>query len=352
MQRSNDREEQMIEIDASHGEGGGQVLRTSLALAIATATPVRFTNIRAKRPKPGLMRQHLACVHAAQAISDATVDGAELGATTLSFAPKAVRGGDYRFEISTAGSAMLVLQTVWPALLLASEPARLTLTGGTHNPLAPPYHFIERCYAPLVRRLGSHVELKLVRHGFFPAGGGEVEVRIEPGALMPFDLLERGAPGARYAEALSAALPRNVAHRELETLGRLLGWEQPQLLTPVVRQNEGPGNALMATLEYAHVTELACSLGEKSLSAEQVAKRLAGEVKDYLAHDAVCGEHLTDQWALPLALAVWKSGKSAAFTATTLSLHATTNFEIIEKFLPVSFETEQHGRGWRVQVKA
>jgi RNA 3'-terminal phosphate cyclase (ATP) len=170
----------MIELDGSVGEGGGQILRTSLALSMCTGQPVTLNNIRAKRAKPGLMRQHLTCVDAAREVSGAQVQGAELGSQSLAFEPGRVRAGDYRFNVGTAGSCTLVLQTVWPALLLAGERSTLTLQGGTHNPMAPPFHFLERSFAPLVRRLGAGVSLTLRRHGFYPAGGGEMQATVEP----------------------------------------------------------------------------------------------------------------------------------------------------------------------------
>jgi RNA 3'-terminal phosphate cyclase (ATP) len=347
----------MIEIDASQGEGGGQVLRTSLALAMCTGQPVTLQHIRARRPKPGLMRQHLACVQAAQAVSSAQVQGAELGSPSLRFEPGAVRSGEYRFSIGSAGSCTLVLQTVWPALLQASATnagaSRLVLSGGTHNPMAPPFHFIERCYAPLLRRLGVEVDLALRRHGFYPAGGGEVEAVLHPAppGLQPFDVLERGALQGTYAEALAPALPRSVAAREVETLGRALGWPQEQLRTPAVRQHEGPGNALMATLRYEHVCELVTAFGEKQRPAEQVAGAVVQEVRTYQQGEGALGPHLADQWAVPLALAVHASGRPASYTCTELTEHTTTNFRIIERFLPVRFSTQARGRGWRVEVQ-
>ena len=344
----------MIELDGSVGEGGGQILRTSLALSMCTGRAFTLARIRARRAKPGLMRQHLTCVQAATAISGASVRGDELGSGTLVFQPGPVRAGDYAFSVGTAGSCTLVLQTVWPALMLADAPSRLKLAGGTHNPMAPPFHFLERCYAPLLRRLGAGSSLSLRRLGFYPAGGGEIDVTVQPAgdALRPFDLLERGAAIESYAECLAPALPHAVARRELDTLGQRLGWSTGQLRTPVARQNEGPGNALMATLAYEHVCELATQFGEKGVSAEAVANTLAREVQDYQRSTAALGPHLADQWALPLALAVWKQGGSAAYTCTELTDHATTNFGVIEKFLPVKFDTAAAEGGWLVKVAA
>lgn len=339
-----------IEIDGSVGEGGGQILRTSLTLAMCTGQAVAIERIRAKRPKPGLMRQHLTCVQAAAAVCAGTVRGAELGSQTLVFEPGEVRAGDYVFNVGTAGSCMLVLQTVLPALMLAPATSRITLGGGTHNPMAPPYHFVERSFAPLLRRLGVGLEMEIRRLGFYPAGGGEVSVTIQPPAagLTAFDLVERGELREQYAECLAPALPRTVAERELAAIGRLLGWSDAQLRVPVVRQNEGPGNALMATLVYEHVSEVFTSFGEKGVSAEHVANLLAREVRAFIAGDAVLGPHLADQWMLPLALAITGTGSSAAFTCTEMSEHARTNIGVIEQFLPVRFGVEPSTSGWRV----
>ncbi|MEJ8848868.1 RNA 3'-terminal phosphate cyclase [Variovorax rhizosphaerae] len=335
----------MIELDGSQGEGGGQILRTGLALSMVTGQPLRIARIRAKRPKPGLMRQHLACVLAAAEVSGAQMEGAELGAETLCFTPGPVRAGDYRFSIASAGSCLLVLQTVLPALLLANAPSTLRLSGGTHNPMAPPFHFLQRAYAPLVRRMGADLQLTLRRCGFYPAGGGEVEASIHPAAagLQPFDLLARGAPVAAFAECLSPGLARNIARRELDVMAAAMGWAGDQLRVCEQRQNEGPGNALMATLEYEQVTEVFCSLGERGVSAEEVARRLVVEARGYQASGAAVGAHLADQLALLMGLAVWQSGHGAAFTCSELTEHTRTNCSVIERFLPVRFALELEG---------
>jgi RNA 3'-terminal phosphate cyclase (ATP) len=344
----------MIELDGSVGEGGGQILRTSLSLAMCTGQAFTLARIRARRSKPGLMRQHLTCVQAAAKVSGAAVRGAEPGSTTLVFEPGPVKAGDYEFSVGTAGSCTLVLQTLWPALMLAESQSRLKLGGGTHNPMAPPFHFLERCYAPLLRRLGAGSELNLRRLGFYPAGGGEIDVTVHPAAetLQPFDLIERGRQIESYAECLAPALPGAVARRELDHLGHALGWQAEQLRTPPVRQNEGSGNALMATLAYENVSELFTQFGEKSVTSEQVAQSLAADVRAYAASTAALGPHLADQWALPLALAVWRRGDSAVYTCTELTDHATTNFDVIGRFLPVSFDTGAIDKGWRVSVGA
>ena len=331
---------ELIELDGSTGEGGGQILRTGLALSMCTGRPMAIQRIRAKRPKPGLMRQHLTCVQAAVAVCGAKVEGVELGSQTLVFEPGPVRAGDYAFNVGTAGSCTLVLQTVLPALMLCAEPSRVSLSGGTHNPMAPPFHFLERSFAPLLRRLGVGLDLELRRLGFYPAGGGEVSAVVNPATagLQPFDLIDRGPVQGAYAECFAPALPSSVAVRELAALARALGWSGEQLRTPAVRQNEGPGNALLATIAYAHVSEVVTVFGEKGVSAEQVAGALVKEVRAYQASEGALGQHLADQWMLPLALAVVERGGAASFTCTELTEHATTNIGVIERFLPVRFD--------------
>jgi RNA 3'-terminal phosphate cyclase (ATP) len=219
--------------------------------------------------------------------------------------------------------------------------------------MAPPYHFLERSYAPLMRKLGAPVELSLRRLGFYPAGGGEFEVTVWPAGdtLQPFDLNERGGKVDSYAECLAPALPRAVAQRELEHLGQALGWQGEQLRLAPARQNEGPGNALLATLVYEHLSEVFTQFGEKGVSAEKVARDLVREVRAYQVSQAALGPHLADQWALPLALAVWKRQEGAAYTCTELTPHAKTNFDVIQRFLPVRFSTSALEGGWRVVVE-
>ena len=351
------QEQQPLTLDGSTGEGGGQILRTGLALSMVTGRPLHITRIRAGRPKPGLMRQHLACVQAAVAVGGGQVDGAELGSQTLVFTPGAVRAGDYRFQIATAGSCLLVLQTVLPALMLADGPSKVELSGGTHNPMAPPFDFLERAFAPLVRRLGVGLDLQLQRRGFYPAGGGELVAHITPAStttqpLAPVDVLERGPLHNAWGEALVPGLARNIATRELEALGQRMGWtfESGQLRQPPTRQNEGPGNALVATLEHTHVTEVFCQLGERSLSAEQVAKRLVDEVRAYQRSSGALGPHLADQWMLPLALAVWRSGRAARYTCTEVTQHTATNAQTIALGLPVRVQITPVERAMQVEI--
>lgn len=351
-----------IEIDGSQGEGGGQILRTALALSLITGRAFSLVNIRAKRPKPGLMRQHLACVQAAVAVGGGAVhchalggDGApaQIGATQLDFTPGPVAGGDYAFAVGSAGSCMLVLQTVlWP-LAMATQPSTLTLRGGTHNPMAPSYTFLSHL-APYFAGAGPALfEMELGRHGFYPAGGGEVQVRIQPpaGALSPIALTQRGALVQAWAECLHAGIPKSVAERELGVLQRALGWQPDQLRNRGLRSNEGPGNALQVVLQFEHIAEVLTAFGDKGVSAEEVARQVLREVQAYLAHNAPVGEHLADQLMLPLALA-GQQGNLGQYWATTWSEHARTNARVIEQFLPVRFTTQALDGGVLVGMAA
>lgn len=334
----------MIQLGGSQGEGGGQILRSALTLSMITGAPFRIERIRAKRRKPGLLRQHLTAIEAAAAISGARVEGALAGSQTLAFAPGAVHGGDYRFAIGTAGSCTLVLQTVLPALWFADAPATLTVSGGTHNPAAPPADFLIRAWLPLMRRMGAAVELELLRHGFYPAGGGEVCARIEPSRLAQLELVERGALRTIHADAIVAAVPGIVARRELEVVARAFNGIDTRIRE--LPQREGPGNALLVEVVHENVSELFTGFGERGVSAEAVANRVVKEVRGYLASGAAVGEHLADQLALPLAL----SG-GGHFTASTRSSHLATNLAVIERFLPVRSRLEPLAGAWRVTIE-
>lgn len=337
----------MIELDGATGEGGGQILRTSLTLSMITGQPFRITNIRANRSKPGLMRQHLMAVQSAAHISGATVSQAEVGSTTLTFEPGPVRAGDYEFAIGTAGSCNLVMQTLIPALLCADGPSTVRVSGGTHNPMAPPAQFLQRAYCRALAAMGADVDIELVRSGFYPAGGGALRASITPCAqLKQIELAERGRRISAYAEAIVAGIPGSVAARELAAVGKGMGWEESQLLVRGLPAEHGPGNALLITFEFENVTELFSGVGEKGRSAESVAAHALGEARAYLASGAAVGEHLADQLMLPMAIA-----GGGVFTASVVSQHALTNADVIARFLPVqvSFEAKDNHQLCRVK---
>jgi len=339
---NNNKEENknMIELNGALGEGGGQILRTALTLSMITGQPFRITNIRANRPKPGLMRQHLVAVQAAAQLCDADIGDTAVGSQTLEFVPGRIKAGDYRFAIGTAGSCTLVLQTLLPALLHADAPSTVKINGGTHNPMAPPAQFLQRAYGRVLAEMGAVMDLQLHRFGFYPAGGGEVSVVLQPcKQLQPIELMTRGERVAAYAESFIAGVPLNVAKRELECIGTGMGWDETQLLVRGLPAEQGPGNALLVTLEHQHVTEVFCAFGEKAVRAESVARQALQQVRGYVASNVAVGEYLADQIMLPFALA-----GGGRFTTHRVSQHAKTNAAVIAQFLPVAISfTENEG---------
>lgn len=331
----------MLPIDGSQGEGGGQIVRSSIALAMVTSTPIRVENVRAGRRKPGLMRQHLTALRAAAQVCCAEVQGDDIGSLALSFTPGDVTPGVYNFAVGTAGSATLVLQTILPALLIADGPSEITIEGGTHNPFAPPFDFLEKSFLPLVNRMGPTVEVELVRPGFYPAGGGQFIARITPAKkLTPINLVERGELKTRVAKAVVANLSGDIAKRELTKVKSNMGWPEDELQIREAKGSHGPGNILTLEVEHENVTEVFTGFGEVGRPAEAVANHAIQQCQRYLKSNAAAGEYLTDQIMLPLAIA-----GSGSFTSTGLSRHATTHLDLIRKFLDVRVavsETDRH----------
>jgi RNA 3'-terminal phosphate cyclase (ATP) len=337
----------MLSIDGSYGEGGGQILRTSLALSLITGRPFRVFNVRARREKPGLQRQHLTAVTAAAAIGTARVEGAHIGSKEFTFEPGAITPGEYKFSIGTAGSTMLVLQAVLPPLLLADAPSLLLFEGGTHNVMAPPFEFIQKSFLPLVNRTGPTVTVELQRYGFYPPGGGRFNVYVEPAAeLRRLDLLERGAILSEHARALCVNLPAHVGERELAVASEQLGWTPDQLQLETSTNAISPGNVFTVEIACESLTEVFTGIGERGVPAERIASRAIHEAKRYLDAGAPVGQHLADQLLIPMALA-----RGGSYVTQTPTMHTTTNIEVIKKFLPVEITTTQLTEDvWKVEV--
>lgn len=327
-----------LKIDGAYGEGGGQIIRTSLALSLITGTPIHITNIRAGRKKSGLLRQHLACVKAAKAIGQAKVTGAELGSAEITFIPQTVQSGDYEFAIGSAGSTTLVLQTVLPALMLLEKPSRVTVSGGTHNPMAPPVEYIQNTFVPFLAKLGFGVALTCEQAGFAPLGGGSIRCDISPRKTTetkPLDLTERGELLHINANVILAHVPFHVAEREFDSLKANLIKDDKIVgklgeFKPVEYNGISQGNMAVATVHCTNHTETFTVLGDRKTSAETVGKRLAGQVKRYLNHSACVDEYTADQLLLPLALT-----GGGSFTAREISEHTRTQAYMIEQFLAV-----------------
>ncbi len=349
-----------LTVDGAAGEGGGQIVRSSLALSLVTGRPVTIHNIRAGRRRGGLLQQHLTAARAVAEICGGSLTGDAAGSRTLTFEPQPVRPGGYHFRVGTAGSATLVLQTVLPALLTAGAPSSLTLEGGTHNGWAPPFDFLARVYLPLVNRMGPQVSAKLQRHGFYPAGGGRFTVQIDPAAeLAGFDLLDRGEIESQSARILLADLPTHIGDRESQKLARKLKW-QPRAIRVEELKGEGPGNVMLAEIVSTNITELFTSFGQRGVPAEQVAADLARQILRYRDAKVPVGEYLADQLLLLLGLSAWQTGASdparpvqrgGSFRTLPLSSHSTTHIEILRQFLDVAIDVEDSEDGTaRVRV--
>lgn len=331
----------MITIDGSEGEGGGQVLRNACALSLVTGEPFVIDNLRGGRDKPGLMRQHMTAIEAACTIGGAECDGLEIGSSRIQFRPGRVQPGEYAFSVGTAGSTGLVLQTVLMPLALADAPSRIVLEGGTHNMLAPPFEFIAKTFLPILDRMGPKVSARLMRHGFYPRGGGRIEVEIEPAPLRRIDCLERGALQSRGGAALYASLPGEIAARLIKAARRELDdWPEGEFAIRELPADQGPGVVLLLEVSFEHVSEVVTGFGKLGVTAERLGHTAGRRMAGYLASGAFAGPYLQDQLLLPFALA-----GGGAFTSVKLSEHTRTAAHVVQRFTgsTVSFETTTGG---------
>jgi RNA 3'-terminal phosphate cyclase (ATP) len=333
-------------LDGSHGEGGGQVLRTALTLSAITGRPITLENIRTGRAKPGLMAQHLTAVRAAAAICGAALDGDELDSTLLHFTPAGpARAGRYGFDVAaareggSAGSATLVLQTVLPPLALADGPSWVTVAGGTHTSQCPFFDYIEQVWLPILNSMGVSATVTMTRSGWFPIGQGRIEAHIAGGATVRPFRAERRASACRIkGRALTARLPAHIALRMAERAREILGGAG--LVTDIVPADlpaacAGAGLFLLA--DYGSVRAGFSALGKRGKPAEQVAEEAAQALLDHHRSGAACDLHLGDQILVPAALAPGES----AFTVARATRHLTTNAWVVEQFGLASVHREQ-----------
>lgn len=330
----------MIEIDGSEGEGGGQILRSALALSILTQRPFKLVNIRANRSKPGLQPQHLMCVRAAGTISGATYKGGSVGSSVLYFEPKQPKSGNYTFSIGTAGATALVLHTVYlPLALRGDKPSEVTITGGTHNQHAPCYHFLETTWAAYMARLGIKVEVEMKRPGFYPRGGGEIRAVVHPcSRVTGLSLLT--CPELTTAGGFSAfaGLPESVGKRQARRLSVRLKSEGVESHIPTEEwQAANPGSVAAVIFRQAPVPPLFFGLGERGKPSESVADDAADEAIAF--RDAKCpvDPHSADQLLLPLAF----SDEASEYRTSEVTRHLTTNIETVRKFVDRTIQVER-----------
>ena len=336
-----------VRIDGSKGEGGGQVLRTSLSLSAAYSKPFEMQNIRAKRDKPGLKRQHLTCVRAVAQICGAQVEGDEVGSMRLSFKPDKIKGGTYQFDIGTAGSVTLVAQTVIPVLLRADAPSTVTITGGTHVPFAPIWEFFSETYLPELRRMGARVEAELEQCGFYPAAGGVMKLRVWPydETKRParYELTDLGAYKGGTVEGVVSHIPRSIAEAEVGIVGNQL---RELALERAVREVDalGPGNYCCARLRYERATVVISAIGTYGKSRKAVGNEVTHQIRDFVKSGKACEKHLADQLLVPLHLFIgteleWSDGWQNYIDVNAWNLaiqketsHYTTNQLVISAF--------------------
>ncbi|MFQ5847286.1 MAG: RNA 3'-terminal phosphate cyclase [Candidatus Methylomirabilales bacterium] len=321
----------MLTIDGSYGEGGGQILRTALALSVVLGRPVRIEKIRAGRRTPGLQAQHLAGVRALAEIARAEVEGAAVGSVSLRFVPARIAHAEYRWDVGTAGAVSLVLQAVLIPLALASAPSHISMTGGTHVPWSPPFPYIEQVLLPTLGRMGLHATLVLRRWGFYPKGGGMVEGKIEPSVLQPLTLTRRGPLEEIIGLSAVAGLPLRVAERQRDqALSRLRPLEVPCRIELRSVEARNPGTILFLLARCDEGRAGFSGLGEKGKPAERVADEACDQALTYLEGSGVADPYLADQLLLPMALAPGPS----SVTTTRVTEHLRTSQWVVEQFLP------------------
>lgn len=324
-------------IDGSYGEGGGQILRSTLSLAAMTGRPVRIENIRANRKKPGLAAQHLTSVRAAAMLCDADITGAELGSRMLQFIPrKPVKAGDYFLDVAqarkggSAGAVMLVLQTLLLPLALVDGVSTVILRGGTHVHMSPSYDYVHDVWLPMLARMGVRAELSLVRSGWYPVGQGEVKLRITGvGELLPLRLEHRGSLRIVTGRALAASLPGHIVERMASHARNLL--EQAGMATDisaVILKAACPGAGLYLTAHYNDTLAGFGGQGERGKPAEQVAEEACSALLHHYQSNMALEQHLADQLILPAALCRGES----IFGVERITPHLVTNAWVVERF--------------------
>lgn len=326
-------------IDGRYGEGGGQILRTALTLSAIFKVPVHINHIRGNRKKPGLKPQHLTAVNAMTTITGARVEGAEVDSRELVFEPGEIRGGDYCFHIGTAGSTGLAIQTMIPGLLFGKTASQIQITGGTHVPWSPSFHYLEAVFLPALRKMGGEVSLEIDQWGWYPKGGGMVRafIRNRQG-LKAVNLSNRGKLLDLHLLSAVSNLPLHIAERQRDqALKRIeyLGLRPTVSIENV--PSPGQGTVLFLTAQFEGSVGGFTSLGRKGKRAEQVADDACNGFIKFLDSKGVVDIHLADQLVLYMALA---RGRSTLITER-ITDHLLTNIWVIEQFLPLRFDVEE-----------
>jgi len=336
-----------IDIDGSWGEGGGQIARTAVGFACALGKSVSIRDIRKGRRRPGLRAQHLAGIKLAAEMCDAETSGLEVGSTEVEFSPGSNTGGTFEADVGTAGSVSLVLQTCILPAITAKGPTELIIRGGTDVPWSPPIDYLRMIFVPLLRRMGADAEISVVQRGFYPAGGGGIEVRITPAGLAGVDLASRGNLVEIEGSIACRNLPGHVAERAKDAaVEGLAGLVAPRIS---VDDGRGPsaGVSLVLAARFDGTVIGSSCLGEKGLPAEKVGENAARDLMDEVSSGATLDEHAADQMVPFMFLAKGAS----RFVTSELSSHARTNLWVAGQFIDRTVETEEVGRAVLVSIK-
>lgn len=332
----------MREIDGSYGEGGGQLVRTSVALAAITGQSVHLFNIRAKRNNPGLAPQHFTGVKAAAALCGGTVEGLEEARTReIIFRPASLRGGQFDFHVGTAGSITLVLQAVLPLAAICGEHVLMNISGGTDVPAAPPLDYFRYILLPLLLRMGVKAKIEVLCRGYYPRGGGSIAVEVEPSpAFKPLLLDKSGALAGIHGAAHISNLPAHIVHRmAVSALAELSNFPTPVIDCAEFGRDEaiGSGGAILLAADMGNTTLGASAVAQRGVPAERLGS-LAGQLlREEILSGATLDIHASDQVLIYLALGAM-NGAISSFLARSLSSHAATTIWLLEQFLPVRFD--------------
>ena len=343
--------QQTVHIDGSQGEGGGQILRTSVGLAAAMGKPVHVTDIRARRQRPGLRPQHLAALRAAAAVCDAEVTGTEIGSKEITFTPGRRKAGTFRFDIGTAGSGTLVLQTILPALMLADGDSDVTVTGGTHNPLAPCFEYFRDVFLTLAGAANLHAYAEMIKAGFYPSAGGEIRMQVRglvsADNVQPLRLTGRG--DLRYVEGLSAASYSLAAHiierQSSQVLARFAAARLKASIEQAVWETFSPGTVVFLRAVFGRSVAGCFALGARAKPAERVADEAAEELLAFIDSAGAVDAHAADQLLAIAALAPAES----RYVTERVTDHLQTNADVIQQMTGRQIDIEP-GEGTSARV--
>lgn len=328
----------MIEVNGSHGEAGGQILRTAIALSAVTGKPFRIFNIRKGRSTPGLKPQHLKAIETVANISNGNVNGAKIGFTEVEFHPREIKGGKFEVDIGTAGSITLLLQALIPPLLHAEQNTKIELTGGTNVLWSPTTDFFRHVFCNFLDRIGVNIRVDVRKHGFYPRGGGKVNVRMQPNKnLKPLELVKRGKLDRIDIWSISSRdlKDKKVAERQLHAFRKILNVRGHEHAVYV--DTLSTGTSIHAHVHYNNTKLGADVLGERGKPAEKIGEECAFLLKSQMDSGACLDRWMADQ-ILPYMALVGKGSISVA----EITDHCISNMWVIEKFLPVKFEIKEN----------